>query len=120
MVHREAGANLDWTAPGGNPYRNTTDLFEEWLRPGVLRRDPEPCFYLSQYIFKFQGETKSRIGTTGYIGLAEYDSHEVFPHEFTEEPAVLDRVALMEACHANFSPIMRLYRDPAKYLTRIF
>ena len=120
VVHLEAGENLDWNAPGGNTYRNTTDLFEEWLRRGVLRREPEPCFYLSQHIFTFQGETKSRIGITGCIGLAEYDSHEVFPHEFTEEPAVLDRVALMEACNANFSPIMSLYRDPAKYLNRIF
>ena len=120
VVHLEAGENLDWNAPGGNTYRNTTDLFEEWLRRGVLRREQEPCFYLSQHIFRFQGETKSRIGITGCIGLAEYDSHEVFPHEFTEEPAVLDRIALMQACNANFSPIMSLYRDPSGYLAQIF
>ena len=120
VVHLEAGENLDWNAPGGNTYRNTTDLFDEWLRRRVLSREQEPCFYLSQHIFEFQGESKSRIGITGCIGLAQYDSREVFPHEFTEEPAVLDRVALMEACNANFSPIMSLYRDPAGYLTRIF
>lgn len=120
VVHLEAGENLDWSAPGGNTYRSATDLFEEWLRRGVLRREPEPCYYLSRHIFQFQGQTKSRIGITGCVRLAQYDSQEVFPHEFTEEPAVLDRVALMEACNANFSPIMSLYRDPSQYLAPMF
>ncbi|MEE2928250.1 MAG: DUF1015 domain-containing protein, partial [Chloroflexota bacterium] len=108
VVHLEAGENLDWNAPGGNTYRSATDFFEEWLRRGVLRREQEPCFYLTRHTFRFQGQTKSRIGVTGCVRLAQYDSQEVFPHEFTEEPAVMDRVALMEACNANFSPIMSL------------
>ena len=120
VVHLEAGENLDWNAPGGNTYRSATDLFEEWLRRGVLRREPEPCFYLTRHIYQFQGQTKSRIGITGCVRLAQYDSQEVFPHEFTEEPAVMDRVALMEACNANFSPIMSLYRDPSQHLATIF
>ena len=120
VVHLEAGENLDWNAPGGNTYRTTTGLFEEWLRRGVLRREQEPCFYLSQHTFQFQGQTRRRLGITGCIGLAQYDERMVFPHEYTEEPAVLDRVALMEACNANFSPIMSLYRDPSRYLAQIF
>ena len=120
VVHLEAGENLDWNAPGGNTYRSATDLFEEWLRRGVLRRELEPCYYLTRHIYQYQGQTKSRIGVTGCVRLAQYDSQEVFPHEFTEEPAVMDRVALMEACNANFSPIMSLYCDPSQYLADTF
>ena len=42
-VHLEAGESLDWNAPGGNTYRSATDLFEEWLRQGVLLRERQPC-----------------------------------------------------------------------------
>ena len=111
VVHLEAGEGLDWTAPGGNLYRDTTALFEDWLGKQVLKRDGEPCFYLLRHDFTFEGRRRSRIGITGCVGLESYDSREVFAHEYTEEPAVMDRVSLMSACNTNFSPIMSLYRD---------
>ena len=111
VVHLEAGEGLDWTVPGGNLYRGATALFEDWLGQQVLKRDGEPCFYLLRHDFTFEGRRRSRIGITGCIGLEPYDSRQVFAHEYTEEPAVMDRVALMSACNTNFSPIMSLYRD---------
>ncbi len=111
VVHLEAGEGLDWTVPGGNLYRGTTALFEDWLGQQVLKRDGEPCFYLLRHDFTFEGRRRSRVGITGCIGLEPYDSRQVFAHEYTEEPAVMDRVALMSACNTNFSPIMSLYRD---------
>ena len=111
VVHLEAGEGLDWTVPGGNLYRDTTALFEDWLGKQVLKRDGEPCFYLLRHDFTFEGRRRSRIGVTGCIGLEAYDSRQVFAHEYTEEPAVMDRVSLMSACNTNFSPIMSLYRD---------
>ncbi len=111
VVHLEAGEGLDWTVPGGNLYRGATALFEDWLGQQVLQRDGEPCFYLLRHDFTFEGRRRSRIGITGCIGLEPYDSRQVFAHEYTEDPAVMDRVALMSACNTNFSPIMSLYRD---------
>ena len=111
VVHLEAGEGLDWTVPGGNLYRGATALFEDWLGQQVLKRDGEPCFYLLRHDFTFEGRRRSRIGITGCIGLEPYDSRQVFAHEYTEDPAVMDRVALMSACNTNFSPIMSLYRD---------
>ena len=115
VVHLEAGEGLDWTrlygAGGGNLYRDTTALFEDWLGKRVLTRDGEPCFYLLRHDFTFEGRRRSRTGITGCVGLEAYDSRQVFAHEYTEEPAVMDRVSLMSACNTNFSPIMSLYRD---------
>ncbi len=128
VVHLEAGEGLDWTrlygAGGGNLYRDTTALFEDWLGKQVLKRDGEPCFYLLRHDFTlalgprlrggdggFEDQRRSRIGITGCVGLETYDSRQVFAHEYTEEPAVMDRVSLMSACNTNFSPIMSLYRD---------
>ena len=111
VVHLEAGEGLDWTVPGGNLYRDTTALFEDWLDKQVLKRDGEPCFYLLRHDFTFEDRRRSRLGITGCVGLEAYDSRQVFAHEYTEEPAVMDRVSLMSACNTNFSPIMSLYRD---------
>ena len=111
VVHLEAGEGLDWDAPEQQRYSGTASLFEEWTRKGVLKRDPEPSYYLSRQIFNHKGSEWSRLGLTACVGLEQYESRQVLPHEYTEAPAIRDRVSLMESCNANFSPIMALYRD---------
>ena len=117
VVHLEAGEGLDWNAPAPDHYSDTAERFDNWVRRGILQRDPEPCFYVTRHAYSYQGQRLSRLGLTGCVGLEEYQAKKVFPHEYTEEPAILDRVALMEACNANISPIMSLYRDSANYLS---
>ena len=119
-VHLEGAERPDWQAPAHRRYAQAADLFDEWRRQGVLRRDPEPCFYLLRHRFPFQGETKTRLSVFGCVGLEEYERRRVLPHEFTQEPAINDRVSLMESCGANFSPIMGLYRDATASLGTMF
>ena len=128
VVHLEAGEGLDWNDPAEGQYRRTAVVFDEWQSQDVLRREDLPSFYLLRHTFEFQGRQHTRLGLTGCVGLAPYgggsraaagcnDAGQVFPHEYTEEPAVMDRVSLMRQCSANFSPIMSLYRDPEGSLT---
>ena len=44
----------------------------------------------------------------------------MLPHEFTEAPAIRDRVTLMESVSANISPIMSIYRDADSELGAVF
>ena len=120
VVHLEAGESLDWNAPVQGQYQGTSQIFEDWIQRGALRRDQDPYYYLLKHDFSFQGQRLSRLGLTGCVGLEEYEAQQVFPHEYTEEPAIRDRVSLMEACNANFSPIMALYKDSARYLEPVF
>ena len=120
VVHLEAGEGLDWDNPAYDQYSDTASLFRDWTGKGVLRRDTEPSYYLSRQVFPHQGREWTRLGLTACVGLALYDSGQVLPHEYTEAPAVQDRVSLMEACNANFSPIMALYRDADGALAPIF
>ena len=106
VVHLEAGESLDWAAPASGQYAQSASLFEEWIDKGVLKRDAEPSFYLLRQQFQHGGNDWSRLGIIGCVGLEEYDARQVLPHEYTEAPAIRDRVSLMEACGANFSPIM--------------
>ena len=120
VVHLEAGEGLDWNAPAVDQYSGTASLFQEWTRKGVLRRDAEPCYYLLRQEFRHQGREWSRLGLIACLRLEEYENRRVLPHEYTESPAIRDRVSLMEACGANFSPIMALYQDPEGVLASIF
>ena len=119
-VYLEGAERPDWNAIASDRYAQAASLFSNWRQRGVLQRDTQPCFYLMEHSFPFQGRNLSRIGLICCVGLEEYQRRQVLPHEYTQEPAVLDRVALMETCNANFSPIMSLYRDASGSLSALF
>ncbi|PKB73699.1 MAG: hypothetical protein BZY75_00400 [SAR202 cluster bacterium Io17-Chloro-G7] len=120
VVHLEAGESLDWSAPTTGQYTQTASLFEDWIAKGALKRDAEPSFYLLRQQFQHGGGDWSRLGIIGCVGLEQYEDRKVLPHENTEAPAIRDRVSLMEACGANFSPIMSAYRDAEGSLSSVF
>ena len=120
VVHLEAGEGLDWGAPAQDRYSRTAAVFGDWTARGILRRDPEASFYLLRHRFLYGGLARVRLGLIAGVGLEEYATGRILPHEYTEEPAIRDRVSLMEACNANFSPIMGLYRDRRLELSAAF
>ena len=109
-VHLEGGEQPDPVNPQAG-YQRAASLFRQWLENGALRQEDVPCFYLMRHTYQDQGETKQQSGLFGNILVEEYGQGSVLPHEFTREPAVLDRVALLEASMTQFSPLMTLYRD---------
>ena len=109
-VHLEGGEQPDPVNPQAG-YQRAASLFREWLEIGALRQEDVPCFYLMRHTYQDQGETRQQTGIFGDILVEEYGLGSVLPHEFTREPAVMDRVALLEAAMTQFSPLMTLYRD---------
>ena len=77
---------------------------------GVLRQDDEPGYYLLRQRFTVGGARRERLGLFGAL-KAEEVGRGVLPHEDTAAGPKEDRLALMKATLANFSPIMMLYRD---------
>ena len=109
-VHLEGGEQPDPVDPEGG-YRRAAESFRQWLGSGVLAQDDVPSFYLMCHSYN-DGETKKQqLGLFGDVLVEDYDRGSVLPHEFTREPAVLDRVALLEASLTQFSPLMTLYRE---------
>jgi uncharacterized protein (DUF1015 family) len=117
-VHLEGGEQPDPVNPEAG-YRQAASRFRQWLESGVLRQEDVPCFYLMRHTYQDQGETKRQLGLFGGILVEEYGQGSVLPHEFTREPAVMDRVALLEASRTQFSPLMTLYRDAEKELASV-
>ena len=120
VIHLEAGEGLDWSADPEGRYAETSERFEQWLRDGILRQESEPCFYLVRHGFSLAGRERSRLGLVACVGIEDYDTRQVLPHEFTEAPAIRDRVKLMESVSANISPIMSIYRDSDNELAPVF
>ena len=117
-VHLEGGEQPDPVDPEGG-YRRAAAQFRQWLEQGVLRQESEPCFYLMRHSYQDLGTTRHQLGIFGDVLAEEYGQGSVLPHEFTREPAVLDRVALLEASMTQFSPLMTLYRDAEGQLASV-
>ena len=120
VIHLEAGEGLDWSADPEGRYAETSARFEQWLNDGVLQQEDAPSYYLLRHGFELNGSDRSRLGLICCVGIEDYDTRQVLPHEFTEAPAIRDRVTLMESVSANISPIMSLYRDANNELGPVF
>jgi len=105
----EGGAD---DTPENNRYTRAGHTFRRWMREGSLVAEPVPSFYLLRQRIKFNGMEHSRLALLATVRLEEYEKGVVLPHEYTIPGPIQDRLSLLRACHANFSPLMVLYRDP--------
>lgn len=120
VIHLEAGEGLDWNTSAKDQYAAASNLFDQWRKEEVLRQDEEPCYYLMRHSFPLGGKTMVRIGLIASVGLEDYKTRQILPHEFTQAPAIQDRVWLMESLSANISPIMSIFRDTESVLSQVF
>lgn len=93
-------------------YENAAGALREMLASGDLVRDAEPAYYLIRQRFSVGGAERERRCLLGALRLEEFGAG-VLPHEDTAPGPKADRLALMRACRANFSPLMMLYNDPS-------
>ena len=118
-VRLERGMALEGDRDGSNPYTRAAEAFASWQREGVLVREASPSYYLLRHRFlDGKGRPLERWSITATVRLEEFDRRVVLPHEETMEAPKKDRLLLMEACRANLSPVMALYRQgPEKRIT---
>ena len=91
-------------------YGRAAAVFQQWLSEGVLRVDDCPAFYLHDHYFAYQGRRTKRRELIACVRLRPwYDG--IYPHEETTLKAKHDRLELVRACRASFSPIFALYQD---------
>jgi uncharacterized protein (DUF1015 family) len=103
-----------------NKYNRAADFLEKWKRTGILVRDAEPSLYLYQQEFQAEGRSYLREGVLARVGLEEFGTGKVFPHEETMDAPRQDRLRLIRATRANLSPIFALYPDPENIVPSLF
>ena len=99
-------------------YQRAATTFRQWLKQGILQLDSEASFYLHDHHFEYPGEKKTRRGLIARVKLEPWGSG-IYPHEETFPKAKGDRLQLMRACRATFSPLLSLYHDSRQKIAPI-
>jgi len=119
MVRLILSKKTDFDTRTHNPHTRAAQALRQWLREEVLRRDPEPCYYLTSVDFFFEGQPLRRMGLIAGVRLSSFERGEIRPHERTFTNVKSERLALMKQCHANFSPIFSLFHDRGNLLAEL-
>jgi uncharacterized protein (DUF1015 family) len=117
VIRLELGYELPGDSTSNNKYTRAAAALRDWLQSGALRRDSQPAIYYHtiEYHPPYSSPgtpTKLFKGFLSTVALEEFGSGGIYPHEKTRAAAKTDRLNLLEACRANFSPIISLYSDP--------
>lgn len=100
-------------------HERASRCFNQWMERGVLSRDATSALYLTSVTFLVDGQSISRFGIISQVRLEPFEKGIVLPHERTFSKVKSERMQLMQACHANFSPIFGLYSDDNGILARL-
>ena len=103
-----------------NKYTRAADLLAKWQDTGILKRDPEPALYFYQQEFDAEGQSYCREGVLARVGIEEFGTGKVFPHEETMDGPRQDRMRMIRATRTNLSPIFGLYSDPKNVVPELF
>ncbi|MBH0201425.1 MAG: DUF1015 family protein, partial [Nitrospira sp.] len=117
IIRMELGLDQTGDSPAHNRYTRAAATLQTWLHEGILKRDTRPAVYYHtiEYAPPYSAPNAPKKMLRGFLALAKLealDSGHVYPHENTRAAAKTDRLNLLEACRANFSPIWSLYSDP--------
>jgi uncharacterized protein (DUF1015 family) len=117
IIRLELGLDQPGDGPANNRYTRAATTLREWLASGALKRDAQPAIYYHTIEYappsSDPGAPKKVLrGLLVTTRLEPLDSGQIYPHENTRAAAKTDRLNLLEACRANFSPIWLLYSDP--------
>jgi uncharacterized protein (DUF1015 family) len=110
VVRLDFGIDEPKDTPDNNKYTRAADYVKQWLDDGILIREDRPALYLVQHRFTYNDHVYSRLSLIARVKLEDLTTGCIRPHEKTMSKPREDRMNLLKACNANFSPIMVLFR----------
>lgn len=118
VIRLELGLDEPGDGPSNNRYTRAKAQLRAWLEAKAIRRDSQPAVYYHTIEYRppfAEPNVPVRVlkGFLATVLLEEFGTGQIYPHENTRAVAKTDRLNLLEACHANFSPIWSLYSDPS-------
>ena len=111
------GEKTDTDSEKNTPHTRAAAYYKDWLTQEILVRDSSPAFYLSSVEFIVNNKPSTRYGLMALVGLEPFEKGIILPHERTFSKVKSERLELMKASHANFSPIFSLYKDEKDILS---
>ncbi len=112
FIRLELGLPTPEDSSEDNPHTRAAAWMKQWTQQGILVRNPKPSIYCYELDYKNgSGAVKTRKGFICVLRLEDFSSGRVRPHEKTFQTIKDERLALMQACKANLSPVFALYPD---------
>lgn len=105
------GKDDDPEHPETDKYKRANVYLEQWEKEGILIREDQEALYLYEQEYQVRNEQKKRIGLISRVGLEEFSSGKVLPHEKTFPKYKVDRLNLLKATNTNTGQIFLLYND---------
>jgi uncharacterized protein (DUF1015 family) len=111
---------------GENKHASAASFFHQWQKEEVLIQDRKPALYFYKQTFKLtpmelfcqniaDQKSDGQLSRTGLfcrVGLEDYSSKVILPHEKTFSGPKADRYKLMEAVQGNMEPVFLGYDSP--------
>jgi len=119
VVRLEWGQTHSGDGPNDNAHTRAARDLVAWRRQGVLVQDPAPALYLNATEFEGPQGPCTRWGLIARVGLEPFGHGGILPHERTFAKVKSERLALMEACRANISPIFAFFDDQQSIVARL-
>jgi uncharacterized protein (DUF1015 family) len=115
IVRIDYGQELDEDLPGvSDRYTRAAEHLQAWLDLGVLVRDDQAAFYVTQHHFAApDGSPQVRRGVIARVRAAAWEESDLRPHEHTLRGPKEDRLALMRATATQTSPVFAVWRGAA-------
>jgi uncharacterized protein (DUF1015 family) len=113
IVRIDHGLGLAGDFPGhSDRYTRAAEHLDAWLSLGVLIRDEEPSFYVTEQQFTGpDGAPHTRRGIIARVRAAPWETSDLRPHEHTMRGPKEDRLALMRATTTQTSPVFAVWLD---------
>ena len=100
-------------------YASANNVFQAWLRAGILKQDERRALYPYMQTYDHAGRTYHRRGFIALVKLSPFGEGQVMPHEKTYASAIEDRLKLTRATGVQLSPIFGLFSDPRNEVTTL-
>ncbi|MCL6638396.1 MAG: DUF1015 domain-containing protein [Firmicutes bacterium] len=111
IIRLEYGKTFPGDTERNNRYTRAAADFAAWRNEMILVPEKGHALYLYEQEYTVNGGRKVRSGLICAVKLEPYEKGIILPHEETLPKHKADRLELMRACRANFSPIFSLYAD---------
>jgi len=115
VIRLDLGEQFPDDSTTNNRYTRAAAYFKDWLKNQVFIQDNHPALYRYEITYSLghqrQTSKKTLRGFFAVVRLEPFSSGKILPHENTFPKVKEDRLNLLRACRANFSPIFALYLD---------
>jgi uncharacterized protein (DUF1015 family) len=116
LISVEKGKPSPKDSPADNVYTRAENALHEWIRNGVMARDPNPGIYayFQEYAVPGTTERQTRKGFIALGRVEDYAAGVVFRHEQTLAGPKVDRLELLRRTLTHTGQLFMLYTDPQR------